>query len=342
MTDRLKKESRSASLVDAVVKDVSGDAAAQMGMRDMAGPFGQALIDAAEKRPEIVAITADLSKYTDLFAFAEIYPERFLNVGMAEQNVVNVACGMAQSGLVPVATTFGAFLTRRATDFILMQAALPKTNVKLVGAVPGITATFGPSHTSIDDLAAMRAIPNMVVIDPADGAELGGAMSAVLDYEGPVYLRQPFATHVDGNVKERREPFQIGKNVLLRQGADVGIVAMGFMVGEALAAADELSQQGIEASVLKVSTVKPFESDSLLELAATTRALVTAENHSVVGGLNSLVSETLAQQGNPARLAAIGVPQDRFPPFGSREYVQEQLGMTPADIARSAYKLLGA
>lgn len=327
--------------MEKIIGNASGDAAAQMGLRDMAGPFGRVLIDAAVERPEIVGVTADLSKYTDLFSFAEIYPDRFLNVGMAEQNLVNVACGMAQAGLLPVATTFGAFLTRRGTDFIAMQAALPKANVKLIGAVPGITASFGPSHTSIDDIAAMRLVPNMVVIDPADGVELGQALAAALEYEGPVYIRQPFATHVEGAGDDQRESFQIGKNVLLRKGGDVGIIAMGFMVAEALAAAEELSKQGVEASVLKVSTIKPFDSDSLLELAENTRALVTAENHSVVGGLNSVVCESLAREGRQVRVAAIGVPQDCFPQFGNREYVQEQLGMMPADIARAARDLAG-
>ena len=326
--------------MEQILENISGDASAQMGMRDMAGPFGKVLIDVATVRPEVVALTADLSKYTDLFAFAEIYPDRFLNVGMAEQNLVNVACGIAQAGLVPVATTFGAFLTRRATDFIVMQAALPKANVKLIGAVPGITATFGPSHTSIDDLAIMRAIPNLVVIDPADGTELGEALSAALAYEGPVYIRQPFATHVDDAENKDRKPFQIGKNVLLREGSDIGIVAMGFMVDEALAAANELEKDGIQASVLKVSTIKPFDEDSLLALSASTKALVTAENHSVVGGLNSVVCEALAREGQQVKVRAIGVPQDCFPEFGSREYVQEQLGMMPADIAQAARDLL--
>ena len=339
MTETTEK-TETQQAIDNIIGNATGDAAEQMGMRNMAGPFGKVLIDAAAERQEIVAVTADLSKYTDLFAFAEIYPDRFLNVGMAEQNLVNVACGMAQAGLVPVATTFGAFLTRRATDFIVMQAALPKANVKLIGAVPGITATFGPSHTSIDDIAAMRAVPNLVVIDPADGIELGQALEAALAYEGPVYIRQPFATHVDGEDPGERDVFQIGKNVLLREGGDVGIVAMGLMVAEALTAADELAQQGKEASVLKVSTIKPFDSDSLLELAANTRALVTAENHSVVGGLYSTVCETLAREGTQTKVAAIGVPGDRFPEFGNREYVQEQLGMMPADIARAASELL--
>jgi transketolase len=321
-------------------KKVSGTAA-QMGMRADAGPFCRALITAAQQRPEIVALSADLSKYTDLNAFAETFPERFLNVGMAEQNLVLVAAGMAQAGLVPVATTFAAFMTRRATDFTVMQVALPKANVKLIGAVPGVSSSFGPSHTSIDDLAAMRAIPHMTVIDPCDNIELAEALTAALDHDGPVYLRQQFAAHgAPVTAPEPRQPFRIGSSQLMRKGSDIGIIASGFLVGEALKAAELLQQAGIDAAVLNVPTLKPFDGDGVLELAATTRTLVTAENHSVIGGLFSAVAETLARAGCPARVHPIGVP-DRFPDFGSRDYLAAQLGMNAAAIAAAAKGLAG-
>ena len=324
---------------DQEAKTITG-AAAQMGMRASAGPFGKALIDAATQRSEIVAVTADLGKYTDLYAFSQIFPERYLNVGMAEQNLVMVAGGLAQSGLVPVASTFAAFLTRRAADFTVMQVALPRANVKLIGGVPGIMSSFGPSHTSVDDIASMRAIPNMTIIDPCDGVELGAALTAALDYDGPVYLRQPFATHVSAEGANKNEPaFEIGRNVLLRKGKDVGLVASSYMVDETLKAADLLAQLGIDAAVLKVSTIKPFDSDSLLELAANTRALVTAENHSLTGGLFSTVAETLAREGCLVRVGAIGVG-DSFPPFGSKEYVAKVMGMTVDDIVAKAQTVL--
>ena len=319
----------------------AGDAAADMGMRNKAGPFGRVLIDEALHRPDIVAVTADLSKYTDLFAFEAMFPDRFLNVGMAEQNLVNVACGMAMGGLTPVATTFGAFLTRRAADFIVMQAALPKLNVKLIGAVPGITATFGPSHTSTDDIAAIRAIPNMVIIDPADGEELGSALKAALEYDGPVYLRQPFATHMgDASLRSAETQFKIGESKILRPGKDVGIIAAGFMIDEALTAAKLLAEQGVDAGVLSASCIKPFDSTTLLNFANGKTGLVTAENHSVVGGVGSIVCETLAREGMPMHVRSLGVPDNKFPPFGSREFVQRELGMEPEHIAAAAMSLL--
>ncbi|VXD04475.1 Putative uncharacterized transketolase family protein y4mN [Pseudomonas sp. 9AZ] len=313
-------------------------AAAQMGMRAEPGTFGRVLLQAAQQRPEVVALTADLAKYTDLQAFAETYPTRFLNVGMAEQNLVMVAAGMARSGLVPVATTFAAFMTRRAQDFTIMQVALPRANVKLIGAVPGVMPTFGPSHTSIDDLAMMRAVPNMVVIDPCDMRDLKEATAAALAYDGPVYLRQPFFNAQSAAVTSEREAFQIGKNTLLCAGGDVGIIASSFMVGEALQAAQQLAQQGIQASVLKVSSLKPFDTRSVLELAARVPRLITAENHSVIGGLFSTVAETLAREGLAVRVEAVGV-QDVFPMFGSREYVAGQLNMTSGEIVKRALSL---
>lgn len=316
----------------------SAGAAAQMGLRSSAGPFADALIVAAQARPEIVGVTADLAKYTDMQAFEEAFPDRFVSVGMAEQNLICVAAGMAQGGLVPVATTFGAFLTRRAQDFTIMQVALPRANVKLIGGVPGVTAGFGPSHTAIDDLAIMRAAPNMLVIDPCDTHELGQALTAALDHDGPVYLRQPYATH-GGPPASGRDAFVLGDAELLRSGGDVGIVASGMMVAAALEAAEALASEGISASVLKISTLKPFDGEAVAALAARTKMLVTAENHSVIGGLFSAVCEALVRHRVFATVEPIGVA-DVFPPFGGLGYVAEQLNMTAGSVAGAARKLL--
>ena len=313
-------------------------AAAQMGMRATAGPFARALIEAAHRWPEIVGVTADVAKYTDMQAFAELFPERFLNVGMAEQNLIAVAAGLAKVGLLPIATAFGVFTTRRAHDFTVMQVALPKANIKLIGAVPGITSTFGPSHTSFDDLALMRVIPNMVVIDPSDAAELGSAVTASLEIDGPVYLRQPF--HREGSPDAQlARPFQIGKATLLKEGGDVGIVASGVMVATALNTAETMGARGVRVGVLKVSTLKPFDDEAVAEFAGRNRALVTAENHSVIGGLFSATAESLARRGIPAIIEPLGV-QDVFPPFGSTQYLRRRLGMTESDLAAAAERAL--
>ena len=308
-------------------------AAGQMGMSPRGSGFSRALLAAAETRPEVVGVTADLARYTDMMEFARRHPDRMINVGMAEQNLVAVSAGLAMAGLVPVATTFATFLTRRAQDFTVMQVALPQLPVVLVGCVPGITQAFGPSHASIDDLAAMRATPGMTVIDPCDPVEQEQATAAALDLGRPVYLRklvgrEPVLLDAD------RHPFRIGKATTLRAGGDVAILASSIMVKEALEAADRLQQSGVAASVTNVSTLKPFDEETILQLAETCGAVVTAENHSVVGGLFSAVSETLSRAGVGAVVEAVGV-RDEYPAFGSVEYLQERHGLT-ADAVVSA------
>ena len=322
---------------DAAEFEVDG-AAASMGLSIQAGRFGKALIAAAERRPEIVALSADLKKYTDLAAFAEHLPDRYFEIGMAEQNLVMVAAGLANAGLVPVATSFAAFMTRRAHDFTVMQVALPKLNIKLVGAVPGLLCSFGPSHASHDDISIMRATPNMVVIDPTCAAETGEAIAAALDHDGPVYMRQPFDRGQDDEIVGR-SPFRIGKAVCLREGGDVGIIATGAMVHRAIEAAELLAGQGIQATLLSMPTIKPFDADAVAALAERTGAIVTVENHSVVGGLFSATAEVLAERGIGAVVKAVGI-RDTFPPFGEFDYLVRILGMDTSDIAEAALAAL--
>ncbi|MGE0383227.1 MAG: transketolase family protein [Gammaproteobacteria bacterium] len=316
-----------------------GGAARQMGMAAGAGPFGSALIHAAERRPEIVGVSADLSKYTDMHAFAARFPERFVNVGMAEQNLVSVAAGLARAGCTVVATTFSAFATRRPQDFTVMQVALARADVKLIGAVPGILASFGPSHTGIDDIAIMRSVPGMVILDPCDAFEAGRALEAALEYRGPVYLRQPFFRPDASPVVADAEPFGIGAARTLRTGRDLGILASGHLVEAALEAAAQLAAAGIQAELLQVSTLKPFDDVRVAALARRFGRLVTAENHSVVGGLYSAVCETLGRHGIGARVVPVGVP-DVFPPFGTPGFVAAQLGMDAAGIVAAAHQVL--
>jgi transketolase len=307
-------------------------------LEEGAGPFGTALIQAAERRPEIVGASADLSKYTDMGAFAARFPDRFVNVGMAEQNLVSVAAGLAHAGFTVVATTFAAFATRRCLDFTIMQLALAGADVKLIGAVPGILSSFGPSHDGVDDIAMLRPVPGMTILEPCDAFEAGRALEAALAHRGPVYIRQPFyrpdATPVlpDG-------PFEIGKARTLRPGRDLGIIASGDMVAASLYSAGLLAEAGIEAEVLQVSSYKPFDEAAVTALARRFPRLVTAENHSVTGGLYSTVCETLCRHGIAARVAPIGV-QNVFPMFGFPDWVAVQLGMTPADIVAAARGLL--
>jgi transketolase len=322
------------------VPAVTGEfnAAAAMGLSARVGPWGNALIQAARERHDIVALSADLKKYTDLSGFAEAFPDRYIEIGMAEQSLVLTAAGLAYSGLTPIATSFAAFLARRTVDFVTMQIALSGANVILVGATPGISATFGPSHTSTDDLAIWRTVPNLTVIDPMDPLEAAEALSDLLARGGPAYLRQPF--NRAGTERSATLPrFELGHAQTLRSGADITIIASGDRVTEALTAAEDLARERVSARVIRSSTIKPFDGDTVAEAAALCPRIVTAENHSVIGGLFSAVSAALTVRGVGARIVPIGVA-DIHPPFGSPPYTARILNMTADNIADAARGLL--
>jgi transketolase len=301
-------------------------------------PFGHALIQAAERNPRIVGLTADLGKYTDMHLFSERFPERFFQIGMAEQNLVGVAAGLARTGFVPFATTYCVFATRRAYDFIAIGTALGKANVKIIAGLPGLTTGYGGTHQGIEDLALMRSIPNLVVIDPCDATEISQAVAAIADYEGPVYMRL-----LRGQVPVVLDPanyqFELGKAKLLRDGADIAILSTGLMTGRALEAVALLDAEGIQASVLHVSTLKPFDQEAVLSLVSRVPNVVTAENHVVTGGLGSAVADAVTDAGMRIRLKRVGIP-DCFCESGSIPYLIERYRMRAEDIVAAARTVL--
>jgi transketolase len=301
---------------------------------EKSGPFGRALLSIGAHRPDVVALSADVAGVTGLAPFAQAFPERFVNVGMAEENLISVAVGLSKDGFVPVATTFAVFATRRALDFIAIQCALNRANVKIVAALPGIYSTFGPTHQGIDDLAHMRVLPNMTVLDPCDNVEMGEAIAAAVEFEGPVYLRELLGRET-GDVDRGGHRFEIGPAQLLHEGTDVGIVASGIMVRRAQDAVAALAERGVSAALLKVSTLKPFDADAVRSLARETGALVTAENHSVIGGLRSAVAEALADEGVGVAVRGVGV-HDEFCSFGSNDYVARTHGLTSQAVVGAA------
>ncbi len=307
---------------------------------EKSGPFGRAILEIGERRPDVVTLSADVAGVTGLAPFAQRFPDRFLNVGMAEQDLISVAVGLSKAGFIPVATTFAAFATRRALDFIAIQCALNRANVKIVAALPGIYSTFGPTHQGIDDLAHMRALPNMVVLDPCDNHEMGEAIEAAVDYEGPVYLRE-FLGRETLDVDRNGHHFEIGPAQLLREGTDVGIIASSIMVRQALDAAATMQDRGVSAGVLKISTIKPFDGEGVAAFARETGALVTAENHTVIGGLFSAVSEVLAREGAGVPVRPVGV-RDEFCSFGSNSYVARKHGLTADAVIGAAAEAIAA
>jgi transketolase len=297
-------------------------------------PFGHALVEANRRRGDIVGLTADLGKYTDIHPFRDAFPDRFFNVGMAEQNLVAVAAGLARTGTVPFATTYGVFATRRAYDFIAIAVAHSNVNVKIIAGLPGLTTGYGGTHQAIEDTALMRMIPNLVVIDPCDATDITQVTHAIADHEGPVYMRL-----LRGKVRQVLDPdtyrFAIGKAFVLREGSGLGIIATGLMTEQALDAAALLDADGIEAGVLHVPTLKPFDGEAVAAFAARHGAIVTAENHVAAGGLATQVRECLFEAGVRVKVAAVGIP-DAFIELGAAPTLMARNGLTAEGIVAAA------
>ena len=301
-------------------------------------PFGQALVEVAQSRGDIVGLTADLAKYTDIDVFARNFPDRFFQLGMAEQNLVGVAAGLARVGFTPFATTYCVFATRRAYDFIAIDLAVGRANVKVIAGLPGLTTGYGATHQGIDDLALMRTVPNLVVIDPCDATEINQAVHAIAAYQGPVYMRI-----LRGRVKRVFDPqgytFELGKANLLRSGKDVALISTGLMTERALQAADLLQTGGIEVAVLHVPTLKPLDEEAIVHLARETRTVLTLENHSIVGGLGSAVAEAICMAGLTVTISKVGI-RDHFVECGSVPHLNEKYGLSVPHIVRGAKDVL--
>ena len=288
--------------------------------------YGRALVELAAARPEVVCIGADLTGPTETDLFRDTIGERFFNLGMAEANAVGVAAGMARAGDIPFVHTFSVFATRRAFDQIAMQVAYPRANVKLVGFMPGLTTPGGVTHQAIEDLALMRSLPNMTVIEPADARQTRDAVTAAADYQGPVYLRLKRG-EVPVMARAPDRAFSPGKSEVLRDGAGGVIFACGLMVTLALEAADHLSRAGKQVAVVNVHTLKPLDSETICTLAKRAGAVVTAENHSVIGGLGSAVAETLFEAGIRCRGTRVGIA-DTFAEGASPGYLFRKYGLS--------------
>lgn len=297
--------------------------------------FGEGLVELGTKREDIVVLSADLTESTRAAWFKEKFPERFFSMGVSEQDMMGTAAGLALSGKVAFACTFGAFAAGRAWDQVRVSLAYMKTNVKIVGTHGGISVgEDGPTHQANEEIALMRILPNMTVIVPCDALEAKKATIASASREGPVYLRLgrsgvPLITKEVDN-------FQIGKANLLKDGKDVTIIACGTEVYEALCAAEALKKENISARVINLHTIKPIDRDIIIKAAKETGAVVTAEEHTVIGGMGSAVSEVLAQT-FPVPMEFIGV-QDRFGESGDPKELFKLFGLTSDDIVKAAKK----
>jgi len=300
---------------------------ASEGQRVTAAPFGKAMVELARNRPEIVGMTADLAKYTDLHLFAKEYPERFFQMGMAEQLLMAAAGGMAKEGFIPFATTYAVFGTRRAYDFVHQVIAEENLNVKICCALPGLTTGYGPSHQATEDLALMRSIPGLTIIDPCDALDVEQAVPQMADHAGPVYMRLP-----RGNVPlvldEYDYKFELGKAKLIRDGNSVLVISSGFMTMRSLEVAQQLQRDGVDVAVLHVPTIKPLDEATILaEVRRSGRLVVVAENHSVIGGLGEAVASLLMRSGVATTFRQIGLP-DAFLDAGALPTLHDRYGIS--------------
>jgi transketolase len=307
---------------------------ASEGQRVIAAPFGKALVELAANKPKIVGMTADLSKYTDLHLFAQAYPERFFQMGMAEQLLMGAAGGMAKEGFIPFATTYAVFATRRAYDFIHQVIAEENLNVKMACALPGLTSGYGPSHQATEDLAMMRGIPGLTIIDPCDALDVAQMVPAVAAHVGPVYMRL-LRGQVPLVLDEYDYKFEIGKAKLLRDGKDVLIISSGIMTMRALEVATAMSGGAADIGVLHVPTIKPLDEASIVrEASRSGRMVIVAENHSVIGGLGEAVAGVLMRARVTPEFHQIALP-DQFLDAGALPTLHDRYGIsTDAIVAR--------
>ena len=299
--------------------------------------YGDSLKVLGDNNPAVVVLDADLSKSTKTVVFAKAHPDRFINVGIAEQNMMGIAAGFATSGKIPFVSTFAMFATGRAFEQVRNSVCYPKLNVKIAATHAGLTVgEDGASHQSIEDVSLMRSLPNMTVIVPADAEETKQAVAYAAQHKGPVYLRLGRMAVPD--VVGEGYKFELGKAVQLAEGKDVTLVATGVMVAAALEAAKTLTAEGISARVLNIHTIKPIDRVAIEKAAVETGALVTCEEHSIIGGLGSAVAEVLAET-KPAPLERVGV-QDTFGESGTPAELLKKYGLTAEDIVAAAKKAI--
>ncbi|MDY4574974.1 MAG: transketolase family protein [Intestinibacter sp.] len=301
--------------------------------------YGKALVKLGDLREDIVVLDADLSKSTKTSEFAKTFPTRFFNMGIAEQNLIGTACGMATAGKIPFASTFAMFATGRGFEIIRNSVCYPNLNVKICATHAGISVgEDGASHQSVEDIAIMRAVPNMTVLVPCDAVETEKMIFEIVNHKGPVYVRlgrsavpQVFGEDYD---------FELGKGVILREGADATIIACGIMVNEAINASKLLKSEGINVRVINMSTIKPIDEELIIESAKRTGAIVTVEEHNVVGGLGSAVSEIVSEN-YPVLVKKIGI-NDVFGQSGKPKQLMEEYGLTVENIINKVKEAIKA
>lgn len=306
----------------------------KLAMRDV---YCQTMIDLANHNDRIVVMDADLMNSVGTVPFGEVHPERTVNCGIQEANMIGVAAGMSAVGMIPYCHTFGCFATRRCLDQIFVSAAFAQANIRIIGSDPGITAAMnGATHMPFEDMGSLRDVPGVTIIEPTDSIMLDNIVRQLEKTYGVYYVRLSRKNAVQ--IYQPGSTFEIGKAAELRPGTDVTILATGVCVAEALKAADQMAQEGISAAVVNMFTIKPIDREAVEQYARTTGAIVTAENHSIYNGLGSAVAEVLAET-CPVPMERVGV-QDRFGQVGTVDYLREVYQLDAKTIREKALKAI--
>lgn len=312
---------------------------ADPGVETTRAPFGHALNALAAEDRSVVGLTADLGKYTDLHVFGREHPDRYYQMGMAEQLMLGAAAGMAQTGLTPFLTTYSVFATRRAYDFLCLDIAEPGLGVHVMAALPGLTTGYGPSHQATEDIAILRGMPNLTIIDPADAVDIEQAVPQVAQLEGPSYTRL-LRGAVPRVLHEYDYTFELGRAKVVRPGEDVLLISSGLMTMRALLAAEKLAEHHVDTAVLHCPTIKPFDADTVLAEIDSPRLSITCENHTVVGGLFESVAAALARRPNGKAVRSIALP-DAFLDAGALPTLHDRYGLSTQAVVDRVLAELG-
>jgi transketolase len=314
-----------------------------MKKKEMANPrdaYGETLVELGGKHPNIVVLDADLSKSTKTILFAKKYPDRFFEMGIAEANMISAAAGLASCGKIPFASTFAVFATGRVYDQIRIDVAYSEANVKIFATHGGISVgKDGASHQMIEDLTLMRVLPNMTVLAPSDATQTRRLVELMATTKGPMYARIGRANAPILYTKEDLKDIEIGKGLITKEGSDASIIACGTMVNQAVDAQEQLAKEGVSARVIDMHTIKPLDEKLVLRCLRDTNAIVTVEEHSIIGGLGGAVSEVLAENGSSVHFQRIGV-QDMFCESGEPEELFDKYGLSTSHIIKTVKKLL--
>jgi len=306
----------------------------KLAMRDV---YAETMTELVKENPRIVYLEADLMNSIGMVNFAKEFPDNAINCGIQEANMIGTAAGMSAVGMIPFTHTFGCFATRRALDQIFLSGAYAKTNIRILGSDPGVTAAFnGATHMPLEDIGLLRGIPGITIIEPTDSTMLRDVVKQTAALEGIFYIRLSRKNAI--KVFEEGSTFDIGKAVSIKKGTDVTLIASGICVDESMKAAEILQAQNVNAAVLNVFTVKPIDREAIMAAAKNTGAVVTVENHNIHNGLGSAVAEVLVET-TPVPMARVGI-QDEFGEVGSVEYLKERFGLTAENIAKNALNVI--